>query len=1274
MTRAECVENGYLICLEAEDPNVAHHWDLFNVTTTVENFIEDQDGQQVCFAVTNATTDDFAIYHYQDGNLCDRNAFSVTCSDNCPEEIFNYTVDDQSCLSLEVEFSPVVAVNNIWPIAIDFGDGSPVTIIDDFTSPITHEYANEGSYDVCFTYSAFFGSDLNYITCCYPIDIEFPEDCTCADNLITKCDQNCEEVVLCVNNPDINAPFTIDFGDGSTQISTSDFEITHTFPAEGTYDVCITYDVLDIQLECCYPINVILQCCNSADFSFTQEDLSNSCVNPQFSISPVCDDRLPNKHKWIFSDGKEFDTPYPPIPYTFTDFVNTNGEVCVTHEIECCGNVQSVTKCLPHIEGAYIGLPGEERFMTDVLPTGQTIYDICQAYSVDPQIPLIIDCILVNDRNSFFLTPEGVFNFGNDAGLRNEKVLYFISDTLQSAFKIGFDDCCVWRGIDHQGYTVTDLESTTVTQAQAALHYPARTSGTPPQLRVDNSHFDGVNFVVKSNQQHVNIASFHGNDMIGYHQGESCSCGGVNAIDFRNIPSGFTEVFAAGAENKISKFEQGFHFDNAALEAYDFFIEGLHEYPNTGFFDNPSTNDAAVGIDFRWSRASNSSLTFDDFRFKDLMDSNADGAGNQAVDIYVTNGFIDVDAAADAFGSINTLNVATSYEINVEGVGSGNNMTIGSIGGIIKDNDLRSENNGINMVFRNGASNNSFDIISNYVEVDGNQVVSSGITVSSPWPPSTQDIDITFNEIDTDDGASNGYNIYINATEGMLVNENIINPSSAHGIYINQGGNSDYWCNDITDVAHGIYVNQSQFNNIEDNKVDFPTLGLSFHGADNTGTYIAGNEFNQSNYEDITYEAASITGQQHHNKYNSWINHNQQGIPEVKHDGTPAQATFCQFYVPDGAVIPSEHRPIFNQADLELEDFGTKDDSETCIHDVFDPNGGGFLTNPDDPDMVNMMSSLVNGGMDEAGFTAAQKAAWEQSIYQYLLDYPAIAANDPVLHHFLLQAPASFTGQSMDIERLFDDIQVLTDNHQQSIAGIRLEIDNKRTEISDLMPQLCLADDNVNSQVEAQINLLLSEIDSLESVMDQQASVLQVDIEAKFSQIQGKNSQLSQTEEHEWNEYFINELTIQRQLGQELSESQLNSLRNIAASCFADGGRAVYTARGILWNDYNEYYDAEGCVPASARQANVETQLPKVTVAPNPAMDKIKLRWDTELTGKSVHIVVTDLNGKVVYQQNEFESNNGFIQINTANWLSGVYFVQLRGENTLNRAKVVIQQ
>ena len=193
---------------------------------------------------------------------------------------------------------------------------------------------------------------------------------------------------------------------------------------------------------------------------------------------------------------------------------------------------------------------------------------------------------------------------------------------------------------------------------------------------------------------------------------------------------------------------------------------------------------------------------------------------------------------------------------------------------------------------------------------------------------------------------------------------------------------------------------------------------------------------------------------------------------------------------------------------------------------------------------------------------------------------------------------------------------------------------------------------------------MIENVKMLNNNLLQQASVL---IQANYNQAEIANGGVFTTEIPQVNSQFINEVSLQyEQQGVVAIESYYPSLMVLANQCPYQGGNAVYRARYFisLINDSLEYNDDLNCLGAGIwRNSNTSNVMQLgMNVIPNPTSGNFKLAFSSPLKEK-FQLLIVDVNGKDVLKSTITIDGREF-EINVGNLISGIYQVQLIGDNS----------
>ncbi len=92
--------------------------------------------------------------------------------------------------------------------------------------------------------------------------------------------------------------------------------------------------------------------------------------------------------------------------------------------------------------------------------------------------------------------------------------------------------------------------------------------------------------------------------------------------------------------------------------------------------------------------------------------------------------------------------------------------------------------------------------------------------------------------------------------------------------------------------------------------------------------------------------------------------------------------------------------------------------------------------------------------------------------------------------------------------------------------------------------------------------------------------------------------------------------------------------------------------------------------PESVTVKESNINIPTLRCFPQPAVDEINLSIDAQLNFKEIHFEITDMSGKLVYNK-KFRRFNNAINIETTNYLPGMYLVKVYSEDFVTTTKFI---
>jgi len=119
-----------------------------------------------------------------------------------------------------------------------------------------------------------------------------------------------------------------------------------------------------------------------------------------------------------------------------------------------------------------------------------------------------------------------------------------------------------------------------------------------------------------------------------------------------------------------------------------------------------------------------------------------------------------------------------------------------------------------------------------------------------------------------------------------------------------------------------------------------------------------------------------------------------------------------------------------------------------------------------------------------------------------------------------------------------------------------------------------------------------------------------------------------------------------------------------------------YTPEKVLWGTYKGTNERTGFVGEmiSNIQHN-EAAYGKITVSPNPVVDKLKISWNNSFTGKAV-VKITDITGRAIqsYEYANLPTGESTIEIDLSAMQAGCYFAILETGDKITRVGKIIKR
>lgn len=160
------------------------------------------------------------------------------------------------------------------------------------------------------------------------------------------------------------------------------------------------------------------------------------------------------------------------------------------------------------------------------------------------------------------------------------------------------------------------------------------------------------------------------------------------------------------------------------------------------------------------------------------------------------------------------------------------------------------------------------------------------------------------------------------------------------------------------------------------------------------------------------------------------------------------------------------------------------------------------------------------------------------------------------------------------------------------------------------------------------------QIDSFVYIIDSVQGVFNIQNELVIDTLEQMNDTLAASASYELNEKFINGVSIKLLRGDTLTATEKDTIREIAMSCFSQGGIAIKEAASISLGILEEYYSQYGCIDEEYI-VNPPTYLAsgsRVILLPNPVNEELNIvpLFTKDLSFDNFEIQVINNCGKVL--------------------------------------------
>lgn len=1249
LTKIECLqENTYRVCFEAVNQPGSHEFIIYDFATNTELCRSTLGAFKFCCNISTSTY--IKVVHNNTTllNSCQKTInYDFECNYDCNSLNFSFsTVYDEPCFTADLSINTAHLINITW----NFGDGT--NSIMSTSNTIRHRFPDPGTYIVCVTFLNVF-TEYTY-SCCDTVTYVS----SCADSLLTW--EECSDqapvgystyypeccIKLTYENNCAEPDFVWSFGDGSAMETTSEPYVNHRFTDIGPYEICVRFKINEVPDSCCFTRSFPpCECCQTADFNIDYLDDFSSCIQRPVVVAPVCELDGFVQHEWIFQDGYVYHGLVPP-PHYFTNFINLSGQVCVTHRVICDTYEFEVTKCLDANNGVFVGSVNTTTRMSDYLPTYQmNVYEFITNFASEPGAPLIIDGTLLVDLNVSF--NSGMWYMAHDALIYIDQHQFDLTKTIiQDAVRLGYVGCCRWKGIQSKLGSKLKWEEAHIYDAEIMLQFiGATTRGT--EINFTNCRFYENVIGLSSVAHRFIVGDFYGNEFKGCLDcGAVCGCEPGVGIYLSNIPSTGITFPNNGSANSIFSYTDAVHSINTHLTFYNF---NLYELERNGIF-------------YEKNNSFNRNLTIDFLAFSDIGTVGNPTDAGTAVRIDITNGGTHrlTAIASNPYQSITMNNLHHGYDITINRsnlIGNINVNEINTLGGIYS-------NFGVGCKLF-GTSNNTLNVLNNHLTINGGTPESIGIF-------GTSDVDIQQNGNFNDNTIVNnattvGAGISLTNWKDSEVKNNVITTNvPKNGIELRGSGRSLLECNIVNWGANGIDIFISEDNDVISNTLNDNTHSFYLDGVCFLlGSYIAKNNFNDSDKESLLYGMSAVAGKQDHSEYNRFIAQN--NLKEAK-DLNAFNAQSDNYYTPLGTSPVTTYYPNA-QPTLFFTPLGSNSIPQyDCISF---PQGSRLSLNQSGSwynDFIQDTSSMSN-------YSDAERQATKKRIFYYATQNPDWLTNFSGIDSFYNVHLSDHIGQSVIINNGFIALNDQISDQKNTLGPELSDVDTLDLELVDVLDQISDETDPVNlAALMAIRDSIQGQIDSLVYIIDSVQAVFNIQNDLVIDTLEQMNDTIAASASYELNEKFINGVSIKLLRGDTLTATEMDTIREIAMSCFSQGGIAIKEAASIALGILEEYYSQSGCIDEEYF-VNPPTYLAsgsRVILLPNPVNEELNIvpLFTEELSFDNFEIQVINNCGKVL--RIERNQNLGQYKLNTSSYADGLYYLVLKSKDFISTQKFIV--
>lgn len=1074
-----------------------------------------------------------------------------------------------------------------------------------------------------------------------------------------------------------------DFGDGSPIVTTATPTIAHDYLTQGPFTACVTaiYENGDIS-QCCVVVGCY--CCSDPEFNIEfvpTNQRGPSCLNVPYRIVPKCNvDNTFMRHRWIFEDGTIFEGANPPN-HIFTDFINDDNQVCVTHEIYCGGNKYTATHCIDFYPGAgaIIGYAGETRKYTDPIKfsspffSDQTIRGLIQ-YCLKEHITLKVDGKLVIDEDASLDGTWGNFYANNSWYMAKESEIEVLKDiqfivykmNIFSAAKIGYSGCCSWKGITARPNTLIYFAESNISHADRMLRFEKNIPSEPASsatLYAINNVFEEDSVGIFSNEQLINIVEFENNIFRGILMNHVCSCESYVGIWLKNVDG--LVIFPAPTginRNQILNYKMGIYLENSPGEIKNFKIFNIDTY----------------GLNFTDTKANNRIVTLDFLNFNTMP---------VAIQLKKNSGSLFLNAiATSTYKSLTAEEVKIGYDILMEGAAQ--------IVGNINFNRLKIMNVSDPHLFFTDKMNNplppvanghfgirgTFATANNTLNILNDSIDVNGLAPAQPFSATTSNAGISLlnNTLRSDEnfrvhknvisiGGSNNRGVGISVFQ--INKTNIYNNKielfgdSMDGIFTRFSDKSIVRCNRVEGGLNGMLNIRAGNNIFTDNYLQLNKFSVQLQGTSPNVKYKRNtfDAFNPITGFGILFSNGALTGNQDNDgQYNSFVNwpSNTNKNWVNKTITTTADNTLNNFWrVGNFGTVFNPRRSV-QLSNWFIQGIPAQLSTVQCIDEI--PTLLDSIIGGGDEEMIY---TLIQNNFFENEATSSQVQEWKQYAYNYIADNSLTSTHATALQGWYSTMQNSTFSNVKNRENALSSLVNTVATVSSNLNIQRTQLDALRTQIDDLVR---LKDATTNLTLKQQyVQQLVPMFANYATFADAlQTSATSITTTYNQGVLDAKllNNSLNTSTVAAQNDQLLNQIVLNRLSGLSLTTSEEANLWSIATQCYEDGGTAVPAARAYLLQWFGRYILDEECfTPVAPRATNESIFNFECQIIPNPSNQEFTLTIPKEMSESKINITIMDMNGRQL-QRFRLDAHTNKYTIETKVFSNGVYILRVHNE------------